>query len=715
MCVFIMKIKFKIISIFLLISSNICSPLFVSDASASAEADDPLMDNTLMGSLMTRYSIGVRDIIAARGGSEEALRKVILGAAQNSNHLPVLLTCYPGGEEAFYERCQTDVFVYRDFFDALTKGFTDHSIFKNYLFSQSDSYFLHYNLYDKNTERERHIRIANFTWHTSAFYKSLTGLKTLPYLSKLLGLDLKEVTIRDKRKNLIQYTLHRAIQYLSPLMQGDIERFIHQNFRSALHFYKKSIIPRDLPQFKKTTYKERRLAEIQLNMYGRYIVGLEKEVNEEQAIRTLENMTGNDKVYGDIRLAEYYFGAFTPGVFNERKATRLLKKHEKSPFANHLVHKILLDHYLGVYREESRNLELADQAIQDFLIATEGYEDLRPPIHLRQGEIALGFYGGDRDIPSAIDYLTKADGFEMLYAIYIGKFGQDYADPDKAEIILNQGVADGFEALCIEKARVLIQQKSPKEALLVLKSMTNQNHASQYMLARLYGNERNGSIYDSAKALGFYINPASINYRDSKKRLLKLAIDLRYSPTSQRQIDDIMAKKFTARLLLDFIKSKNEEEFPKTESKAPEVMIEDTEGRDKGKEEEKVIVDGENHLGKNANEEELSETPILEEIMLVDNTQELVFLSDNIEELMSSLHQRWTWRALTPYLNELGATYPDDQTITFPGVDGVFHFHRAHSGKHSFSLSRGFYKHLRDQIEERYQIMCREAQEKALE
>ena len=318
-----------------------------------------------------------------------------------------------------------------------------------------------------------------------------------------------------KSKN---FELWNKIRKFVPIYQAEIELFLKHDQHNAFKKYEKII--RDKSPY--SGLASLRLAEIQMGMYTRsFVISDEKKyiISDKTniaAIKILEEAISSPSCTDYIdhlkfRLAMVYMGTFDKSVKNEIKAKKLLQSTKTNPALDHASLCKLAEMELHVITGQQPTEEETDraQALIKTALACSGGEKLSTYLEIA---FQLGNYGKKyKDVKKAIPSLIAVKDWYGLYEVYLGKYGNEFANKPLADQYLRTGAIEDYHSQ-IALAKQLASEGEIGEALFLLKESENTSYYTIALLARYYNHPRSQfhdpelarKNYEKLWAVGFY-------------------------------------------------------------------------------------------------------------------------------------------------------------------------------------------------------------------
>ncbi len=642
------------------------------------------------------------------------------------------------GEKAFFEACFSNHLLYSRFFHALTSPYFQHDgkpynpigeseAFRGPVLATGDvtrAFYIPFQLEGDHFVKRRYVNLeTTFLPFNAQIIRSPNYL----YILKLLDGDCEQVTGTMLMRNPQKARALQLIRAMASLIRGELALLSAEEWPCAKAYLEKSMVT-SIPGPSGDLIKLH-LADLGLGVYGHQYgkTTLTASIlNEAEWVTLLESIRdSNIKPFAQFRLAQYYLGFYghKPQI---EKGLAVIQACTHARQTSHLAYRLWAEYYLGMIDADVHDLTRAEGLLHQAYEACEESKFAQDAVLFRQGELALGLFDPEessfdgeinlssqsrKNVKRAIEWFerigTPADVY--LHRIYTGQFGKEYRNEEKARIVwkrmkMTKEYIGGY--MVTKEAISAYNSGKIVEAVKLFERDPN-NIISRYYLGCIRSNPKDPQHYDSTAALVHFGVLAQVNFRDVKLRFAKLALEHRgYKVMQGADINWYVQRCLSGKedftheeLVSHGFKNMNPElyiviELPRL---APET--EDT-AQIPEQEEAQAQVEGETE----ATNSYL--VAALEDIQPEVPVQSLP--DPALQEMYDDIGSNIRWSKLMRVVQVFGGTIDMQKCrITFPHVQGVFTFHRFHSGNPIIDF-RGYWGVLKSMLDSEYKALCRE-------
>lgn len=594
---YIMSKFVKILILFLFLNSKNCF------SSSTNNEDNVLADNEFCRHFLVRDKEALKMILDARQNDPLALKSLMLKALHMAelHTMPDILTLgYEGIKFNFFQRllkqtilalgqesadvvhlfgeikqqCQQKPSLAITVVESLLSGSCQIDLQK-FILGLTDHTDKLYNSIDfsKHSYFAETLKLYSTV---TAFPNTKIDKVTLPLLRDILEIGFSKpaplsTTTRNKKVlgaiRKAQNSALLIINYMFPIIRGDLAACVEHQHNTALEYYLKAIPAKSIG-LNIFDYKSRRVAEAFISNHFEF--GKQRtDINPRTLLGNLSRQRHEpEAVYAAIKLAEYELGLTPCGFPNadnlpdaptvKRQLAVLEKLSDEQYTESHLASMALIDFYLGRSHTNYQNI---DRALGYIAKALENKENatVAQPFHLRLAEIYLGLYDETyTDIPKAIPEIIKSNRLEHLYNIYDGFYGDEFWNPKKSEEILIEGLTQNqavFKSIYADRLFKQGRLSDARNWLEVKHDQSRRTIYDEYILGIIYLSPDFEDV-NFEKALKYLLLPTLHDFRNARLIFIRFLFLVNPELSTKQQTEiatHFLKAKWTPQTLANFV------------------------------------------------------------------------------------------------------------------------------------------------------------------
>lgn len=662
-------------------------------------------------------------------------------AKQQAKFLVGLIKTYPdsnnetlkGLTNSVFETCRQDTLKYLELFLAIFPPTISQEVLwasgisqtprENFLemCSNSLSVYHRYLFFERFFSQNPFPTTCGLQFHALFLPKEVfEDSPVLPFAIKILSVDPKDMTVRQKQENPDLAKASTFLQYFAPLYQGDAVLLNRGNPHIAAACYERSKFPVGKDYQNVHDYRSRRIAITQCCRYYSDDFSMQDTPFNDYDKFFLHLTTATRSTMPSEREGAFFLEALWKLGFLEKGPNKTqeeikqglnnLKKLMNSALFDYAALAILTDHYLGrahlTVQDIGKALDMIKEGLSEKVTTTDELvaQPIRNLFLTREGEIYLGLYNDSfpKDLPRAIECFKQANCPETLHRIYMSTCGA-LPSPEEAQTLVEKN--QHLPYFQVIKGQQLIAEGKYDQAFRLLEKINFLG--ARYLTARLFLSPLSGH-YDESQGLKIMKKLAKIDYRDSRHIYLSRFVS-QQDPSLSRNL-----KTQTINELLNItpwsaesVSAQFQTIYGSVTSIKSEASAADDLSRQQSGETAACAASLEQISG--FEEESFPDEIDPEELNILEDSQRpLTVLEPEIEEFMNQLGSQWTLNRLlthTGFKRMGGEHVPGTKQIKFPGIEKVFNFHMPHQSKPQFCLKNGYWRHLNRLIQMRYAHM----------